>query len=168
MFDKFSVAARRIIFLARWEAGHLKFDEIDATHLLLGFIDEDQGTGALEDPNVYGAAGEAVEGNVRLKFHREIANPFLTPEVAASLRPLLLMIGPRDEPHPPHGDMVLSERAKRVLSEATYFAGGGTVTPLHLFWAMLGAEQGDVADLLSRHGFNRERIEKEILRRDIS
>jgi ATP-dependent Clp protease ATP-binding subunit ClpA len=162
MFDRFSNAAGRVIFLARFEAGRLKFDEIDTPHLLLAFIDDDQGTGALEGQNVYVAADKTVGGNIGLKLYSDIANPFLKPEVAASLRRLLLTIGPRDEPQPTHGDMMLSERAKRVLSDAMDFADKGKVTPLHLFWAMLGDEQGEVADLLLEQGFNREVIEEEI------
>ena len=112
------------------------------------------------------AADETIEGRASLKRHNEIADPFLEPEVAASLRPLLLTIGPRDEPQPAHGDMALSERAQRVLSDAADFAGDDRVTPLHLLWAMLGEEQGDVAELLLRYGFNRELVEKEIRIRD--
>ena len=71
-------------------------------------------------------------------------------------------MGPRDQPLPDHGDMPLSERAKQVLSDAVEFTDKGIVTPLHLFWAMLGASQGDVTDLLAKHGFNRQLVEKAI------
>ena len=165
MFERFSSAAGRVIFLARFEAGRLKFNEIDTAHLLLAFIDDDQGTGPLEDPNVY-VADETIGSNIRLTLHSDIANPFLEPEIAASLRRLLLKVGSRDEPQPAHGDMMLSERAQRVLSDAVDFAGTRTVTPLHLFWAMLGEEQGDVADLLSEQGSNRELVEMEIRTRE--
>jgi hypothetical protein len=62
--------------------------------------------------------------------------------------------------------MALSERAPRLLSDATDFAGNDHVTPLHLFWTMLGEQQGDVAELLSRYDFNRELVAKAIRTRD--
>ncbi len=165
MVDKLSSAAARILFLARLEAGRLKVDKIDTPHLLLGFIDNDRGTGALSDPNLYVAADGSSEGNVRLRHHSEIADPYLNSEVASSLRPLLLTTGFRDQPYPAHGDMMLSERAQILLASAVAFAGTDRVTPLHLFWAMLGEEQGEVAHLLVRSGFSRTRVESDIRER---
>lgn len=162
LFERFSSAAVQIIILARLEAGRSKFDEIDTPHLLLAFIDNDQGTGALAALDVYPAAEDAAAGDIRLQPHGELPDPFLKPEVAASLRSSLSKVGTRPEAQPDYGDMALSGRARLLFSAATELAQDRTVTPLHLLWAMLGPEQGEVADLLTKHGFNRELIEKEI------
>jgi ATP-dependent Clp protease ATP-binding subunit ClpA len=162
MFDRFTIGARRVIFLARLEAGRLKFHDIDTRHLLLAFIDNDQRSGAFAEQTVYMAADEDIDDDGQLRHHNRIADPFLKSEIAASLRPLLLTIGDRDEPQPNHVDMTISERARRVISDAIDFAGDHRITPLHLFWAMLGEEQGEVADLLSKYGFDRELVAEEI------
>ncbi len=165
MVDKLSSAAARILFLARREAGCLKFDEVDTPHLLLGFIDNDQGTGALSDLNVYVAAEGSTELNVRLRHYRGIADPYLKSEVAGSLRSSLSTSGFREEPHAEHEDMKLSDRAQILLASAVAFAGADPVTPLHMFWAMLGEEQGVVAHLLTGCGFSRGRIESDVRER---
>lgn len=165
MVDRLSSAAATVLFLARLEAGRLKSDRIDTPHLLLGFIDRDQGTGVLGDPTVYVPAEATTEGHVQLRRFSEIADPYLKPEVASSLRSSLLTTGSRDEPCPEHGDMMLSERAQTLVASAFAFAGTDQVTPLHLFWAMLDKEQGEVAHLLIRYGFCRDSIEKDIRKR---
>jgi Clp amino terminal domain, pathogenicity island component len=61
--------------------------------------------------------------------------------------------------------MMLSERAQTLLASALTFAGPDQITPLHLLWAMLGEEQGEVAHLLIGLGCSRDRIESDIRRR---
>jgi ATP-dependent Clp protease ATP-binding subunit ClpA len=38
MFERFSTAARRVVFVARWEAGFVGSKMIDSEHLLLGLM----------------------------------------------------------------------------------------------------------------------------------
>lgn len=47
MFDKFTERARKVVVLAKEEAGRLNHDYIGTEHLLLGLIREEQGVGAV-------------------------------------------------------------------------------------------------------------------------
>ena len=38
MFERFSIASRRVVFVARWEAGFVGSEVIDSEHLLLGLL----------------------------------------------------------------------------------------------------------------------------------
>jgi ATP-dependent Clp protease ATP-binding subunit ClpC len=163
MFDKFSEAARTVIFWARYEAGRLRFEDIDSPHLVLGFINVDAGSDYTSLEEVF--VPEHPRGEIRKRREYQAATEsFLNGQTAAALHSLFSSAGSRPEPMATHGDMPLSERAKRVLSDAFEFANEAHVTPLHLLWAMLGDEQGEVAATLAEHGITRERIENEIRR----
>jgi len=60
--------------------------------------------------------------------------------------------------------MPLTARARLVLADAAEHAGDGSVTPLHLLWAMLGEEQAEVAKAIDELGVIREQIDEEIRR----
>ncbi len=133
MFDAFSESARRVIFLARYEAGRLKFDEIDLQHLLLGFIFEDQGNAQAEMQKNLG-----IEGHEPLTLPREQRKEsFLSLATAELLRTEFSTLGPRIDPQPMHGDMMLTTKAREALSAAFEHAKGSSVSPLHLLWEYL-------------------------------
>jgi ATP-dependent Clp protease ATP-binding subunit ClpC len=43
MFDRYSEAAKRVIFFARYEAAQMEFETIEPEHLLLGLLRDDRG-----------------------------------------------------------------------------------------------------------------------------
>lgn len=164
MFDMFSEAARRSTFFARFEAGRLGFDDIDTPHVLLGFIDVDSGT---EDARELFASDTHTGNSAISKIQRTPHIPFPNADTANRLRTMFSHSGPRLASLPTNADMPLTTRARRVLNYAFEHAAGGSVTPLHLLWAMLGEDQDDVANTIKQFGVTREQIDNEI-RRNVS
>ena len=161
MFETFSESSRKIIFLARYEAGRLKYDYIDTPHFLLGFIAEDGGDSERQMRKSLGMEDLPAGEQPRQKEKES----FLGRETAERLQAALSVFGPRDEPQPTHGDMPLTEGAKSVLKAAFEHANGSQVTPLHLLWAMFVDRESPVAKALRENGITREQVENEIHRR---
>src|SRR5689334_1912743 len=166
MFEKFSEAARRSIFLARSEANRLGFDEIDTPHLLLGVLLENAGErDSIRHPS--SIREEISEDRICIpREHSATAQwSFLTPNNADQLRTRFTILGPRSAaPLPENADMPLSSRAKKVLATAFDHAGDHWVTTLDLLWAMLSDDQQEVAESINAVGINREQIDEEIRR----
>ena len=161
MFEAFAESARRIIFLARCEAGRLRCDYIDLPHFVLGFILEDQGDGERHLRKSFGVEDSPAVA----RSQQEGRDSFLDRETATKLQSALSIFGPRAEPQPTHGDMLLTEDAKRALSAAFEHANGSRVDPLHLLWAVFADEKGPAAKALIENGVTREQVEDEIRRR---
>jgi ATP-dependent Clp protease ATP-binding subunit ClpC len=156
MFESFSEPARHVIFFARWEAGRLAFDTIEAEHLVLGFIVEDQGASQQYFETAFG-----VEPAKTSKPDKP-GQFFIDPQTAAALRSQLSLRGNRPDPQPDHGDMPLSRNAQQVLASAFAQADGGQVTPLHLLWGVLSNEANPAAPCLIEHGITIDRVEAAI------
>ncbi len=164
MFESFSESARMVIFLARYEASRLRSDYIDLPHLLLGFILEDQGDSELPLRKLHGM--EDLSAAIDVFPRQEGKSSFLDRDTAARLQSVCSVFGPRATPQPTHGNMPLTEGAKRALSAAFEHANGSTVTPLHLLWAVLVEDKGPIAQALLENGITREQVENEIRRRN--
>ena len=55
MFERFTERARRVIILAREEAGRFRHDFVGTEHILLGLIRDGEGPGRLpQDPDLRG------------------------------------------------------------------------------------------------------------------
>ncbi len=160
MFERFSESTRRSIFFARFEAGRLGFEQIETAHLLLGLLREFTGEGesiirrVLSHDEIESQRAPAVTGGALPSI--------LTAGNAQELERKFSQPGPRSEALPTHGDMPLSSGARSVLVTAAAYAEDKIVTPLHLLWAMLDDDQGDVAESLKAAGITREGIDKEI------
>jgi hypothetical protein len=84
MFQRLSTSARRVLFLARAEAGRMGSDWIEPEHLLLGVLAEDQRDWIPAIP--------AMAGENRITLPEDPAPapaPFFTPGCAAKLRQML-------------------------------------------------------------------------------
>ena len=92
MFERYTERARRVIFFARYEASQLGDTYIETQHLLLGLLRQDAG----------------------------LLLDFITPEQASSIRQQIeseAAVRNQGQPKlPTHGDLPLSNDAKRVLS----------------------------------------------------
>lgn len=163
MFERYSEAARRSIFFARFEAGRLGFDEIDTPHLLLGLLQENAGGEDAIFHQLLSSNGEDRISTPR-KHPVKAQWPFLSAGNVTQLLTRFSTPGPRSVPLPTHGDMPLSNRAKRALTSAFEHAGDRTVMTLDLLWAMLSDDQQEVAESISAIGVTREQIEQEIRR----
>ena len=108
MFERFSIPAGRILFLARAEAGRMGSDWIEPEHLLLGVLAEDQRDWMQAIP--------AMAGENRIILPEDPAPapaPFFTPDCAAKLRQMLAASAGT----PKWGmlDVPLAQRSKCVL-----------------------------------------------------
>ena len=120
MFERYTEQARRVIFLARFEAGHSGAEMIGTEHLLLGITEQDQG----QLMSVVGAM--ATEEEIRRRLN-------LKPEGASKATSV---------------DMPLSNPSKRVLAYAAEEAerlGHKLISAAHLLLGLM-REQGCEAE----------------------
>jgi len=160
MFEAYSERARRIVFLARYEAGRLAFDNIEAEHFVLGFVLEDQGD---SHAHFFKAITPGIPDQG--SWTRKTAEPaygFLSPVTASHLRAALSVKGTRLEPQSTYGDMPLSDKARAALKAAYAHADGKTVIPLHLLWGVLADDGNQSTKLLIEHGVTKERVDEAI------
>jgi hypothetical protein len=137
----------------------LKFETIEAQHLALGFVIQDQGDfgSYFRERDVAGGAKPLeVVGVAKPK------EPFLDAATADKLRAELSWLGSLEEPQPPSGDMPLSEASRAILRAAFNNAKGAQVTPLHLLGAMLDDDNSRVTRCLIENGITPERVEEAI------
>ena len=146
MFERYSEPARRVIFIARLEAGRLRFDEIESQHLLLGFVLEDQ--------------RRSERGFDSDEVTLQDKDPFLERAVAEKLRTSLSIYGLRAEPQSRYGDMPLTEEVREILKATAELAGKRIVHPLHLLRAMLADENSATYRLLMANGVTREKVDE--------
>lgn len=159
MLDLFSESARRIIFWARYEAGRLRYDTIEAHHLLLGFLQEDQ-----DAPLRFAALGDTwTQRGANIETREE---PFLTPAAAANLSTAFSTLGPLSMSAENSVDMPLSDQSRAALQAATNLANGSTIRFLHILWGVLAAvEAGPLPESLAANGITRQSIEAALRQR---
>jgi ATP-dependent Clp protease ATP-binding subunit ClpC len=146
IFNRFSEPARRVIFWARLEAGRLGAEAIEAEHLLLGLLTEDQG---------YSVTPQ----------HPRTApwpEPFFSDETAGKLRMISGESIVPGAPKPPDVDMPLSKGAKRVLIAADHHVESAKIQLLHLLWALTSDGESAVGKLLNAQGITLEQVEAAI------
>jgi ATP-dependent Clp protease ATP-binding subunit ClpA len=129
MFERYTEAARRSIFFARYEASQLGGRQIETEHLLLGLLRENKAT-----------------------VHR-----FLTSVAVPEIRAKIEAHSTRDPKLATSVDLPLSEESRRVLAYAAEEAErlaqrhiGGE----HLLLGLLREESGYAALLLGEHGIH--------------
>ncbi|MFI5103734.1 MAG: Clp protease N-terminal domain-containing protein [Terriglobales bacterium] len=133
MFERYTEAARRAIFFARYEASQHGATAIGSLHLLLGLLRESGATFTL--------AGNTVSVDNIIEDCRK-ALPSLGEKTSTSV------------------DMPLTEECKRALAEAAVQAelqSSRSVTPQHLTLGLMEASQ-DVAAILRKHGVTPENL----------
>ena len=141
MQDKFTERVRKVMYLAREEAGRLQHDYIGTEHLLLGLIRE----------------GEGIAANVltNLGLDLEVISQTVESMVAAPGSTLTL------------GEIPFTPKAKRVLELAIEEArqlGHNYVGTEHLLLGLIREGEGVAARVLQELGVDRKKVRDETLR----
>jgi ATP-dependent Clp protease ATP-binding subunit ClpC len=141
MQDKFTERVRKVMYLAREEAGRLQHDYIGTEHLLLGLIRE----------------GEGIAANVltNLGLDLEVIRQTVESMVAAPGSSLTL------------GEIPFTPKAKRVLELAIEEArqlGHNYVGTEHLLLGLIREGEGVAARVLQELGVDRKKVRDETLR----
>jgi ATP-dependent Clp protease ATP-binding subunit ClpA len=146
MFETFSERARRVIFVARLEAGQRGAGFIGVNDLVIGLIAEDQDPNSKDlneqDPKVKKTMESLPAFGVRL-FPPSYAldrEPFFSPEVATVPLAKIKGILPRADSIPHNAEMRTSsefETAIQAAKQLQHEFRGGKVQPLHLLAAAL-------------------------------
>jgi len=154
VFDKFSDRARRVIFLARKDAGRRgTATTIEPAHLLDALVREDQGEFARMMPDV-----------VRMSGQQELrpAHPFFSAEAASAvLATVQRVLPPKAEPVPLSTDMPASPAFSDICTAARDLANDlhhNRVEPLHLLAVMVADESTGAVEILKQHGITREAV----------
>lgn len=141
MQDKFTERVRKVMYLAREEAGRLQHDYIGTEHLLLGLIRE----------------GEGIAANVltNLGLDLEVIRQTVESMVAAPGSTLTL------------GEIPFTPKAKRVLELAIEEArqlGHNYVGTEHLLLGLIREGEGVAARVLQELGVDRKKVRDETLK----
>jgi ATP-dependent Clp protease ATP-binding subunit ClpC len=128
MFERYTEDARRVIFMARYEASQVGSHEITAEHLLLGWMRENARIGAQN---------------------------FLSPAAMDSIREQIEAQSARGEKISTTVDIPLHVESKRALAyaaEECQRLGHQHIGPEHLLMGLLREEKSLAAALLRQHG----------------
>jgi hypothetical protein len=164
MFERFSRPALRVLFWARAEAGRLGSDWIEPEHLLLGLLAEDQRDWARAIPRLAGkrSIGFELAGMRSIGFEADptpAPAPFFTADCASQLRQILTASA--GNPKLDAVDMPLAKRSKQVLGATAQRAEGGTISLLHILWALSDADNS-VSAVLKSVGVAVDRVDEAI------
>ncbi|MDD5771948.1 MAG: ATP-dependent Clp protease ATP-binding subunit [bacterium] len=141
MFDKFTERARKVIILAREEAGRLNHDYIGTEHILLGLIREGQGVGAVILQNL----GADIENII-----------FMIEELVKSGGGMLTL-----------GEIPFSSRAKKVLELAIEEARAFNHTYVgteHILLGLIKEEESIAAQVLGKLGISYQKVREETIK----
>lgn len=130
MFERYTLAARRAVFLARVEAGQYGSWHLDTEHLLLGLLREDKQLAqrAFEKPGAVDSIRKEIEAQIS-----------------------------RGVPVPNSTEIPLGSEARRVLEYAADSAtrlGHEQIDTVHLLLGILRIESCKAAHLLKAHGLD--------------
>lgn len=137
MFDRYNLAARRVIFFARQEVGRVGGRMLDPGHLLLGLLRE---------------APTLVTGYLS------------TPKVAPALRRIIEQSLPAGEKLPDSVDVPLSPGCRQVLEAAEKESdrlGQREVTPILLLWGILSEPDSAAARALLTHDVDPAQVRRD-------
>jgi ATP-dependent Clp protease ATP-binding subunit ClpC len=154
MFETFSEQARRVIFVARLEAGQRGADSISVNSLIFGLINVDQGL------DMKMILSERLHPSRAVLPSRPKPKSFFSPEVAADLSAQLKELLPRSPSIPHTTEMPLSPECKRALNAAIQLQEEfhrSKVQPIHLLAALL-REPSEATLLLRKAGITDENV----------
>jgi ATP-dependent Clp protease ATP-binding subunit ClpC len=141
MNDRFTQRVRKVLFLARDEAGRLQHDYIGTEHLLLGVIRE----------------GEGVAANVlrRLNIDFDRLQKAVEDSVTAPMGPVSI------------GEIPFTPRAKKVLElsiDEARLHNHNYVGTEHLLLALIREGEGVAARVLAEFGADHEKVKREVMK----
>ncbi len=141
MNDRFTQRVRKVLFLARDEAGRLQHDYIGTEHLLLGVIRE----------------GEGIAANVLRRLHIDFER--IQKAIEDTVTP---QSGPVSI-----GEIPFTPRAKKVLElsiDEARLHNHNYVGTEHLLLALIREGEGVAARVLSELGAEHERVKREVMK----
>jgi ATP-dependent Clp protease ATP-binding subunit ClpA len=127
MFERFTNAARRVVFFARYEASQFGSRYIETHHLLLALLRE----------------------------HADLVEPWLDAGALKEIRDDFVRRFPPQVDLPTSVDLPLSHECRRVLAygaEESQRMGSKHIDPGHLLLGVLREEQSEAAATLRQHG----------------
>jgi len=141
MNDRFTQRVRKVLFLARDEAGRLQHDYIGTEHLLLGIIRE----------------GEGIAANVlrRLSIDFERIQAAIEESVTPQSGPVSI------------GEIPFTPRAKKVLElsiDEARLHNHNYVGTEHLLLALIREGEGVAARVLTELGADHEQVKREVMK----
>jgi len=141
MNDRFTQRVRKVLFLARDEAGRLQHDYIGTEHLLLGIIHE----------------GEGVAANVLRKMNVDFERlqKAVEDSVTAPMGPVSI------------GEIPFTPRAKKVLElsiDEARLHNHNYVGTEHLLLALIREGEGVAARVLGELGIDHEGVKREVMK----
>jgi len=141
MNDRFTQRVRKVLFLARDEAGRLQHDYIGTEHLLLGVVRE----------------GEGVAANVlrRLNIDFDRLQKTVEDSVTAPMGPVSI------------GEIPFTPRAKKVLElsiDEARLHNHNYVGTEHLLLALIREGEGVAARVLGEFGAEHEKVKREVMK----
>ncbi|MFT5232413.1 MAG: ATP-dependent Clp protease ATP-binding subunit ClpC [Candidatus Krumholzibacteriia bacterium] len=141
MNDRFTQRVRKVLFLARDEAGRLQHDYIGTEHLLLGVIRE----------------GEGVAANVlrRMNLEFDRIQKAVEDSVSAPMGPVSI------------GEIPFTPRAKKVLElsiDEARLHNHNYVGTEHLLLALIREGEGVAARVLTELGADHEAVKREVMK----
>ncbi|MCP4572014.1 MAG: ATP-dependent Clp protease ATP-binding subunit [bacterium] len=141
MNDRFTQRVRKVLFLARDEAGRLQHDYIGTEHLLLGIVRE----------------GEGVAANVlrRLGIDFDRLQKSVEDSVTAPMGPVSI------------GEIPFTPRAKKVLElsiDEARLHNHNYVGTEHLLLALIREGEGVAARVLGEFGAEHEKVKREVMK----
>jgi len=152
LFDQFSERSRRVVFLARMDAGRRGAAALEPAHLLDAVVREDQGELAARFAGAVTSSGPL----------RPPERSFFSAETASEiLSTLERVLPPQAKPVADSADMQSSSALGETFAGATALATElhhEKVEPLHLVAAMLSIEGSGVAEILEQVGISREAV----------
>src|SRR5215813_2425341 len=140
MFERYTEAARRVIFFARYEASQFGSTTIETEHLLLGLIREDTHLirDFLRDHSAIKSIRKDIEGRVTIRD-----------KISTSV------------------DLPISNECKRILAYAAEEAerlGHRHIGAQHLLLGILREEKCVAAEILCERGFRLDTMREQLVR----
>lgn len=161
MFERYSLRARQVIFVALWSAKRRGGSYIEPEDLLLALIREDRGEFAVIGAQLFpGAPGLAnLAGSHRRFFSDAVATSLLRELHEDTDRLKAATPGNRREPMP-RGDVPVSRGLKEVLLlvAKAHQQDTKTIEPLDLLAAIVENHDSQLAQLLLDHGITRQEV----------
>ena len=152
MFEQFSERSRRVIFLARMNAGRRGAAAIEPVHLLDAIVREDQGEMATTFAGAVTSSGPL----------RPPERSFFSAEIASQILSMLERVMSRQaKPVADSVDMECSPALSETFVSASALAKElhhDKVEPLHLVAVILSTKTSEVGEILKRVGLSREAV----------
>lgn len=156
MFERYTEAARRVVFWARLEAGRSGSAAIQPEHLLFGFLVEDQQLSESEIAPYFG------KYEVPIPQKKAPRRSILSSDITSRLFDELASVANRGEPKPDTLDLSITKGTLTALAAARERAGVSNVDLPHILWGLLSDPESSISKQLTSNGVTAAQIEDAI------